>query len=285
MNRTPVRPFLLASMLLSAPWLFGAEGDGCGATRTPYPPTHDAGNDAGAAACVSDVGGPCGGNVRTPCECRTGLMCSPNASDPKPSGDVGGVCLKPSSPAAGSGGAAPSPNDAGTSQQPSDAGTCVAKRGEHCGGNIRNACTCDKGLECQAQAGSKLPVGDVGGTCEPPVSVDNDGGVCLSVKGGPCGGNLRGACACANGLVCTAKPGSNLPVGDVGGTCEDQVKPHACQRVEDCELQADYCTGCDCVALAHGESIPACSGPGVRCLVDPCGTKKADCVSGFCVAK
>lgn len=283
MNRTPIRPFLLASMLASAPWLFGADGDGCGATRTPYPTT-----DAGPAACVSAQGGPCGGNVRNPCECGTGLVCTPDASDPRPSGDVGGTCQKPATPAAGSGGAAPSPSDAGTSQQPpaaNDAGPCIAARGEHCGGNIRNACTCDKGLECQATGGSKLPVGDVGGTCEPPASDDQDAGVCLSDRGGPCGGNIRNACLCASGLVCTPKPGSNLPVGDVGGTCEDGAKLHQCQRAQDCELQADYCIGCDCVALAQGESIPPCSGPGVRCLVDPCQMKKADCVNGFCVGK
>lgn len=280
MNRTPVRPFLLASMLISAPWLFGADGDGCGATRGSYPQAED----AGAQACLSGLGEPCGGNVQNPCACATGLECAHDASDPRPSGDVGGFCQKPQAPAAGSGGAAPLPTDAGTSQA-SDAGPCVATRGEHCGGNARGACTCDTGLECRAKAGSRLPVGDVGGTCEPPASDDNDGGVCLSDRGGPCGGNVANACTCANGLVCTAKPGSNLPAGDVGGTCEDAVKPHQCQRAEDCELQADYCTACDCVALTHGESIPPCTGPGVRCLVDPCGMKKADCVDGFCVAK
>jgi hypothetical protein len=38
----------------------------------------------------------------------------------------------------------------------------IAQLGEHCGGFIRNAPVCDKGLVCSLKG--KLPV-DVGGTC------------------------------------------------------------------------------------------------------------------------
>jgi hypothetical protein len=51
----------------------------------------------------------------------------------------------------------------------------------------------------------------------------------------------------------------------------------------DCHLDADYCTGCVCAALATGQSVPACPGPGVRCLRDPCSGAKAACVNGGCV--
>ena len=44
----------------------------------------------------------------------------------------------------------------------------------------------------------------------------------------------------------------------------------ACMTDADCRVAADYCTGCDCRALATGQSLPPCSGPGVRCLRDPC---------------
>jgi hypothetical protein len=47
----------------------------------------------------------------------------------------------------------------------------------------------------------------------------DDGGACVSPKGGPCGGNTATPCTCATGLTCT--PGdSGLPFGDVGGTCQ-----------------------------------------------------------------
>ena len=36
----------------------------------------------------------------------------------------------------------------------------------HCGGNMQNAPMCPSGYHCAAAAGSTLPVGDVGGTCQ-----------------------------------------------------------------------------------------------------------------------
>ncbi len=41
----------------------------------------------------------------------------------------------------------------------------VVGAGEHCGGNILNAPVCSKGFHCAPVAGSKLPFGDVGGSC------------------------------------------------------------------------------------------------------------------------
>ena len=56
-----------------------------------------------------------------------------------------------------------------------------------------------------------------------------------------------------------------------------------CKSNADCRVEADYCTGCNCLALAPNEKVPACTGPGVRCFADPCMTKTAVCSKGQCV--
>jgi hypothetical protein len=82
---------------------------------------------------------------------------------------------------------------------------------------------------------------------------------------------------CTMGVSCPAVCyGTCRPADDVGGTC---------MRDADCRVEADYCTGCDCRALATGQRVPACPGPGVRCLVDPCGGKTAACVNGGCIVQ
>ncbi|HXI57038.1 MAG TPA: hypothetical protein VNO55_13315 [Polyangia bacterium] len=57
----------------------------------------------------------------------------------------------------------------------------------------------------------------------------------------------------------------------------------ACRVDADCRMFDDYCTGCNCRALAKGDPDPTCSGPGVRCLVQPCLRKTVACVGGRCV--
>lgn len=59
-------------------------------------------------------------------------------------------------------------------------------------------------------------------------------------------------------------------------------KPGSCQSDADCRLFDDYCTGCDCRSLSTNQSNPVCSGPGVRCVVAPCGGYVAACVNGAC---
>jgi hypothetical protein len=59
----------------------------------------------------------------------------------------------------------------------------------------------------------------------------------------------------------------------------------ACRMDSDCRLFDDYCTGCDCRALAKTDSNPTCNGPGVRCAVQPCANKVAACESGRCVVR
>jgi hypothetical protein len=58
--------------------------------------------------------------------------------------------------------------------------------------------------------------------------------------------------------------------------------PGQCATDADCRLFSDYCTGCDCRALSTGDPDPTCSGPGVRCLADPCMNRMAICVNGRC---
>ena len=67
-------------------------------------------------------------------------------------------------------------------------------------------------------------------------------------------------------------------------TCVSKCAPTPeCTVDADCRLFDDYCTGCDCRALSASKADPTCSGPGVRCLREPCGGKTAACTAGKCV--
>jgi hypothetical protein len=59
----------------------------------------------------------------------------------------------------------------------------------------------------------------------------------------------------------------------------------ACSGDVDCRLFDDYCTGCGCRALHRSEPDPTCTGPGVRCLRQPCADRVAACESGHCVVR
>lgn len=102
--------------------------------------------------------------------------------------------------------------------------------------------------------------------------------------------------ACPAGAHCTTEDGvCNRPPGckdgDVCpavcyGTCEAAKPPQAeCRTDADCRTFGFMCTGCDCLALASTEAEPTCSGPGVRCLADPCLNKAAVCDAGQCRIK
>jgi hypothetical protein len=167
------------------------------------------------------------------------------------------------SPLAGAGGdRAGQGGSAGQVAVGGEAAPALAGRGGHAG-----------------RAGSESMAG------EPGMQDIDAGASCISREGGVCGGNTRQPCACETGLVCTPDASSSLPTGDVGGTCLRAEGSSACQSSADCQVQADYCTGCDCVALGQGQSVRGCSGPGVDCLLDPCGSKTAQCVAGKCVAQ
>jgi len=57
-----------------------------------------------------------------------------------------------------------------------------------------------------------------------------------------------------------------------------------CRTDADCRAFSDYCKGCHCRALSVTEPDPVCSGPGARCLVDPCKNVQVGCSQGRCVA-
>jgi hypothetical protein len=98
--------------------------------------------------------------------------------------------------------------------------------------------------------------------------------------------------SCATGEVCTTEDGVCLAppgcttAGGCPAVCYGNCRPGgACMTDADCRLEADYCTGCDCRALATGQMLAPCPGPGVRCLRDPCSDAKAACVNGSCVVQ
>ena len=120
------------------------------------------------------------------------------------------------------------------------------------------------------------------------------GGTATGAGGAGVGGAGAGvACGpktCAVGQICcNASCGICTPPdgfctqqlcneGDAGATGT------ACKADGDCRLFSDYCTGCDCRALGANEKNPICSGPGVRCIRDPCDDKRAACQGGRCAA-
>jgi hypothetical protein len=256
--RNSVLPKWMAGALFALPLLLGAQGRGCGAA-VPRPASADAAaqspsntnTDAGGAACVSKQGEHCGGNTAHPCTCAASLVCTAAGSGP-PFGDVGGTCQAPAVDAGA--------HDAGSG----NAGSGSAGSGSAGSGN---AGAHDAGA---GNAGS----GNAGSSA--------DAGACVSQQDEHCGGNIAHPCTCAPGLECVLSLGGPAP-GDVGGTCKRSTSAGKCATQADCRLEADYCTGCDCVALATGQSLKPCSGPGVRCFADPCASKSVACESGSCV--
>lgn len=70
-----------------------------------------------------------------------------------------------------------------------------------------------------------------------------------------------------------------------GESCgrEACLQPPECSKDNDCFVEADYCVGCDCVALGRDEDLAACPGPGVECFADPCVGRKAVCKNQRCI--
>jgi hypothetical protein len=75
------------------------------------------------------------------------------------------------------------------------------------------------------------------------------------------------------GLALLGCSGSGEPPSPVGSCASDG----------DCRTFSDYCTGCNCRALTTTQREPVCQGPGVRCLIDPCGAEHAVCENRVCV--
>ncbi len=82
--------------------------------------------------------------------------------------------------------------------------------------------------------------------------------------------------ACIKGTVWSPTQCKCVP-DSTGGTCTTAA---------DCHLTANYCGGCNCLALTTGQKVPECAnGDIVSCFADPCLSKTAACVSGHCVAQ
>jgi hypothetical protein len=136
--------------------------------------------------------------------------------------------------------------------------------------------SCASGEVCTTEDGDcKAPPGCGPGVGCPAVCYGN----CRPAKDGPACGTVR----CAAGMVC-CNDSCGICTPPNGGCTKQLCVPPAgaCARDADCRLEADYCTGCDCRALATNQKLPACPGPGVACLIDPCDSKKAQCVNGAC---
>lgn len=140
--------------------------------------------------------------------------------------------------------------------------------------------SCAMGEVCTTEDGAcNAPPGCSMGVACPAVCY----GTCRSAKDGP----ACGATQCLAGQTCCNSSCGICTGPNEGCTKQICVPPvgGACMTDADCRLEADYCTGCVCSALAKGQSVPACPGPGVRCLRDPCSDKKAACVNNACVAR
>jgi hypothetical protein len=59
----------------------------------------------------------------------------------------------------------------------------------------------------------------------------------------------------------------------------------SCDTDDDCRLSANYCGGCNCLALGPGEQEPVCKGEQVACFVNPCLGIEPFCDAGKCVAE
>jgi hypothetical protein len=148
-------------------------------------------------------------------------------------------------------------------------------------------------ITCPGQQDAGLMTGAAG--------AGGDGGT--GGRGGGGGGGAAGAgpvactstSSCAQGEVCTTEDGDCKSPPGCGpnlacpAVCYGECRPGraggACTNDDDCHLEADYCTGCDCRSLATGETVPRCPGPGVACFADPCDRLTARCVNGRCGAR
>jgi hypothetical protein len=90
-------------------------------------------------------------------------------------------------------------------------------------------------------------------------------------------------CARADSGAC--RWSAACPPTDAGTTSVPGAPAAGCRTNDDCRLFDDYCMGCDCRALTRSERDPTCSGPGVRCLRQPCLDATAVCEQGACTVK
>jgi hypothetical protein len=97
-----------------------------------------------------------------------------------------------------------------------------------------------------------------------------------------------GSATCGPGLVCCnascgiCTPPSSACIQIACDPKRDAAAGSPCKTADDCRLFDDYCTGCDCRALAKTDPDPKCASRPVQCLRQPCADKVPACVQGKC---
>jgi hypothetical protein len=97
-----------------------------------------------------------------------------------------------------------------------------------------------------------------------------------AIVAGPTRGRGCEVVLCRSGYVCEEQNGRAV--------CVPASPPPACQTDADCSLVANYCGGCNCLAVGPGQSVPKCHDDVVACLQWPCQGYTASCYKGMCVA-
>ena len=155
-----------------------------------------------------------------------------------------------------------------------DAKTCGQNPAEACRSPqnqcIPSSCSCNNGIwACTADCVGGRDCPDAG----PPKADASNAGI-------PCGNTF----CTGSDYCCNANCGNCAPKGAacIAIACEPP-STWACNSDADCQISADYCTGCDCRALGPGGTVSTCPSGGVQCLMDPCASKVARCSAGQCV--
>jgi hypothetical protein len=239
----------------SAPGGTGASGSASSGAGGP-------GADAGMGSCVHDSDCPRGGLCGYPEKAACSAMGQCFQVPPNPFGP-GPVCqaIAPGCACDGTltnltcnglpSGYAPKPLRYAGSCMDGAAGSCVhdgdCASGEYCGYAISATCSAT--------------------------------GQCLPTPKGPACMSIAQGCGCdgtAVGIPCDRLP--SAPVRH-SGACSSGPTGSTCTANSDCRTFSDYCTGCNCDALATSDPNPPCSGPGVSCFADPCRGHTAVCDS------
>src|ERR1700761_1511534 len=58
-----------------------------------------------------------------------------------------------------------------------------------------------------------------------------------------------------------------------------------CASDADCRVERANCSECACQALGASQSVTACYGEKVTCVLDPCASTVARCILGHCAAE
>jgi len=205
--------------------------------------------------------------------------CSAEPLMPGEKGGAGGAAGQGGAAGAGVSGGGGTTGAGGTTGGGAQGGTGGAAGSSGAGGApCASTASCASDEICTTQDGvCHAPPGcDMGVSC-PAVCYGN----CRPSTDGP----LCGAARCAAGMVC-CNSSCGICAGPNDGCskqiCDPPAGGSACKTDADCRLEADYCTGCNCRSLGTGQSLPPCTGPGVRCLLDPCSDARAVCSNGYC---